>query len=63
MMSELFFVAEVVEIRIRHLVSSDRLPFLGRLRVQDLKKKNNSRMNVYVDLSVYFLNYYFYEQI
>ena len=64
MMSELFFVAEVAEIRIRHLVSSDRLPFLGRLRVQDLeKKKTNSRMNVYVDLSVYFLNYYFYEQV
>lgn len=63
MMSELFFVAEVAEIRIRHLVSSDRLPFLAHLRVPDLEKKHNSRMNVYVNLSVYFLNFYFYEQI
>ena len=43
MMSELFFVAEVAETRIRHLVSSDRLPFLGHLRVPDLESKKKIR--------------------
>lgn len=38
MMSELFFVAEVVVIRIRHLVSSDLHPYPARPRDQDLSK-------------------------